>query len=166
MSTTPTELLETAQAHTIGIIGGADGPTAVFVTGPEGGLDIESIKSLLDGFDPASLLPDLSGLFGSLETLCRIAVMIGPLVLLQPGSRIIHLDLTYRKFVSSALMDYRESQGLHAIRSIKTTSVTIRLLLIILTSLYIYDRRGQFHRTVSVSSSCEPGHLLCHCSEI
>ena len=85
MSTTPTELLETAQAHTIGIIGGADGPTAVFVTGPEGGLDIESIKSLLDGFDPASLLPDLSGLFGSLETLCRIAVMIGPLVLLALG---------------------------------------------------------------------------------
>ena len=85
MSTTPTELLETAQAHTIGIIGGADGPTAVFVTGPEGSLDIESIKSLLDGFDPASLLPDLSGLFGSLETLCRIAVMIGPLVLLALG---------------------------------------------------------------------------------
>ena len=85
MSTTPTELLETAQAHTIGIIGGADGPTAVFVTGPEGGLDIESIKSMLDGFDPASLLPDLSGLFGSLETLCRIAVMIGPLVLLALG---------------------------------------------------------------------------------
>ena len=34
MSTTPTELLETAQAHAIGIIGGADGPTAIFVTGP------------------------------------------------------------------------------------------------------------------------------------
>ena len=85
MSTTPTELLETAQAHTIGIIGGADGPTAVFVTGPEGGLDIESIKSLLDGFDPASLLPDLSGLFGSLETVCRIAVLIGPILLLVMG---------------------------------------------------------------------------------
>ena len=85
MSTTPTELLETAQAHTIGIIGGADGPTAVFVTGSEGGLDIESIKSLLDGFDPASLLPDLSGLFGSLETVCRIAVLIGPILLLVMG---------------------------------------------------------------------------------
>ena len=84
MSTTPTELLETA-GHSIGIIGGADGPTAIFVAGPEEGLSIESIKSLLDGFDPASLLPDLSGLFGSLETVCRVAVMIGPLVLLALG---------------------------------------------------------------------------------
>jgi len=92
MSTTPTELLETAQAHTIGIIGGADGPTAIFVTGPDGGMDIESIKEIMDGFDPASLLPDLSGLFGSLETVCRVAVMIGPIVLLVLGLAYLFLS--------------------------------------------------------------------------
>ena len=85
MSTIPTELLETTQAATVGIIGGADGPTAVFVTGSEGGLDIASIKALLDGVDPAALLPDLGGLLGSLETICRVAVLIGPVVMLALG---------------------------------------------------------------------------------
>ena len=63
MSTNPTEILQATEPS----------------------LDIESIKSLMDGFDPAALLPDLSDLFGSLATLCRFAVMIGPVVLLALG---------------------------------------------------------------------------------
>lgn len=74
-----------ANAATVGIIGGADGPTAIFVTGSEGKLDIDSIKTLLDGFDPAALLPDLSKVFGSLAPLCRIAILIGPVVVLLLG---------------------------------------------------------------------------------
>ena len=81
MSTTPTAALEST-ASSIGIIGGADGPTAIFITGSEGSLDIDSIKGMLDGFDPGTLLPDLSRVFSSLEPLCRIAVLIGPIVLL------------------------------------------------------------------------------------
>lgn len=77
MSTIPT-------AASVGIIGGADGPTAIFVTGSED-LNIDSIKALLDGFDPASLLPDLSRVFGSLVPICRLAVMAGPVVLLILG---------------------------------------------------------------------------------
>ena len=65
MSTIPTEILSTAAT--------------------EPGLDIASIKKIMDGFDPAALLPDLSDLFGSLSTLCRFAVMIGPVVLLILG---------------------------------------------------------------------------------
>ena len=84
MSTTPTAALETTQAASIGIIGGADGPTAVFVTGSEE-LNIESIKSLLDGLDPAALLPDLSRVFDSLVPVCRIAVLLGPVVILLLG---------------------------------------------------------------------------------
>ena len=75
----------TSTAASVGIIGGADGPTAIFMTGAEGTLDIDSIKGLLDGFDPAALLPDLSKVFDSLAPLCRIAVLIGPLVLLALG---------------------------------------------------------------------------------
>ena len=82
MSTIPTEALDTQSA--IGIIGGADGPTAIFVTGGED-LDIDSIKSLLDGFDPASLLPDLSKIFDFLAPLCRFAVLVGPVVILLLG---------------------------------------------------------------------------------
>ena len=84
MSTTPTAALETTNAASIGIIGGADGPTAIFVAGSEE-LDIDSIKALLDGFDPAGLLPDLSRVFDSLVPVCRIAVLIGPVVILLLG---------------------------------------------------------------------------------
>ena len=72
-------------AKSVGIIGGADGPTAIFVTGPEGELNIDSIKGMLDGLDPAALLPDLSNIFDSLVPVCRIAVLAGPLVLLVLG---------------------------------------------------------------------------------
>ena len=81
MSTIPAA---TNQAASVGIIGGADGPTAIFVTGSEE-LNIDSIKSLLDGMDPAALLPDLSKVFDSLFPICRFAVMAGPLVLLLLG---------------------------------------------------------------------------------
>ena len=48
-------------------------------------LDVESIKALLDGIDPAALLPDLSKVFDSLVPLCRIAVLVGPVVVLLLG---------------------------------------------------------------------------------
>ena len=70
MSTNPTEILQAT----------------------EPALDIDSIKSLMDGFDPAALLPDLSELFGSLSTLCRFAVMIGPVVMLVLGLAYLFLS--------------------------------------------------------------------------
>ena len=70
MSTNPTEMIQATESS----------------------LDIESIKSLMDGFDPAALLPDLSDLFGSLATLCRFAVMIGPVVLLILGLAYLFLS--------------------------------------------------------------------------
>ena len=45
----------------------------------------EDIKVLMDNFDPASLLPDLSTLSGTVATLTRLAVLIGPIVLLVMG---------------------------------------------------------------------------------
>lgn len=66
MSTTPTSIMETVAAT-------------------EESLDFSSIKEMMDSFDPASLLPELSEIFGSLVTLCRWAVMIGPGVLLVLG---------------------------------------------------------------------------------
>ena len=70
MSTNPTEILQAT----------------------EPALDIDSIKSLMDGFDPAALLPDLSELFGSLATLCRFAVLIGPVVMLVLGLAYLFLS--------------------------------------------------------------------------
>ena len=73
MSTTPTELLEATVA--------AMESTAA----TEAPLDIASIKGMMDAFDPASLLPEMSEIFGSLASVCRMAVMIGPLVMLVMG---------------------------------------------------------------------------------
>ena len=82
MSTTPTELLETTAAtlETLASEVILD-PTAA----TEAGLDFGSIKEAMDAFDPASLLPELSEIFGTLPQVCRIAVMIGPIVLLALG---------------------------------------------------------------------------------
>ena len=51
----------------------------------EAELDIESIKQIMDGFDPASLLPELEEVFSLVVTACRVAVVIGPVVLLVLG---------------------------------------------------------------------------------
>ena len=81
MSTTPTTaLLETTAATLETTLAAAETTAAT-----EELLDIESIKALLDGFDPGALLPDLSKVFGSLEPLCRIAVLVGPVILLLLG---------------------------------------------------------------------------------
>ena len=56
-------------------------PTAV----TEAVVDIESIKEMMDAFDPAALLPELDSIFGVLATVCRVAVLAGPIVLLVLG---------------------------------------------------------------------------------
>ena len=45
----------------------------------------EDIKGLMDNFDPASLLPDLSSMAGTVATITRLAVLIAPLTLLVLG---------------------------------------------------------------------------------
>lgn len=48
-------------------------------------MSIESIKELMDEFDPAALLPELDTITGKVELVARIAVMAGPIVLLVLG---------------------------------------------------------------------------------
>jgi len=45
----------------------------------------EDIKVLMDNFDPAALLPELTSVVGVVEFLTRIAVLAGPIVLLVMG---------------------------------------------------------------------------------
>lgn len=86
MSTTPTEILETAAAAVESTL--AADPTA----GTEAALDLDSIKELMDNFDPAALLPELDSVFGVVELVCRIAVMAGPIVLLVLGLAYLFLS--------------------------------------------------------------------------
>ena len=51
----------------------------------EAALDIESIKEIMDAFDPATLLPELGDIFSLVTGACRIAVLIAPIILLVLG---------------------------------------------------------------------------------
>ena len=120
MSTTPTALPEATEAI----------------------LDIESIKELMDGFDPASLLPDLSGLFGSLETVCRWAVMIGPVVLLVLG--LLYLFLVPKE--ANYYFGYRTYFGMGSVHAWRFTQrlagVTLGGLGLILTVVMLLISSG------------------------
>ena len=48
-------------------------------------MTIDDFKGLMDGFDPASLLPELDTVIGKLALVARIAVLIGPVMLLVMG---------------------------------------------------------------------------------
>lgn len=81
MSTIPSTLAETTAA----VLETTAATLAETTAATEEILDVESIKALLDGFDPGALLPDLSKVFSSLVPICRIAVLIGPVVVLLLG---------------------------------------------------------------------------------
>ncbi len=83
----------------------------------EAAFDIQSIKELMDGFDPTTLLPDLSGLFGSLETVCRWAVMIGPVVLLVMG--LLYLFLSPKE--ANYYFGYRTYFGMGSVQAWRFT---------------------------------------------
>lgn len=59
-------------------------PTIV-TAATEAALDIDSIKEIMDAFDPASLLPELQSIFSLVVTVCRVAVLVGPVILLGLG---------------------------------------------------------------------------------
>ena len=84
MSTTPTEILETV-SETLETIASTVPTAADPTAAAESSFSIESIKELMDGFDPAALLPELDTIFGKIELVCRIAVIAGPIVLLVLG---------------------------------------------------------------------------------
>lgn len=85
MSTTPDALVETTVATLETTLAATETVVTEATVAAEELLDIDSIKALLDGFDPAALLPDLSKVFDTLSPVCRFAVLIGPVVLLILG---------------------------------------------------------------------------------
>ena len=48
-------------------------------------MDLDSLKSLFEGFDIAAFLPELTTILGWVETLLRLTVMAAPLLLLGFG---------------------------------------------------------------------------------
>jgi len=48
-------------------------------------MNIEDLKSIMDAFDPASLLPEMEGVLNVLTVAVRVATLVGPVVLLMLG---------------------------------------------------------------------------------
>ena len=48
-------------------------------------MSIEDFKGLMDGFDPASMLPELDTVLGGLAPVCRVVVLVGPVLMLLFG---------------------------------------------------------------------------------
>lgn len=46
---------------------------------------IDSIKEMMDGFDPAALLPQIDSIVDWVKLICRLAVLVGPIVLVLAG---------------------------------------------------------------------------------
>ena len=55
-------------------------------------MNIEDLKSLMDGFDPASLLPELDSILEVIVYAVRIATLLGPIVLLALGLAYLFLS--------------------------------------------------------------------------
>ena len=65
-------------------------PTVLNATEPA--LDIASIKEIMDGFDPASLLPELSSLLELAVWFSKFAIFVGPVILLVMGLAYLFLS--------------------------------------------------------------------------
>lgn len=81
--------------------------------GTESALNIDSVKNFLDGLDPAALLPDLTTVVGRLELVCRIAVLVGPVVLLVLG--LSYLFLTPKE--ANYYLGYRCYYGMGSVQA-------------------------------------------------
>ena len=51
----------------------------------EAAFDIQSIKEMMDGFDPATLLPEISTIVGKVQLVCSVAILAAPIIMLFMG---------------------------------------------------------------------------------
>jgi len=123
MSTTPTELLQSTVAA-------------------EEGFDFDAVKAILDNFDPASLLPDLSSVFGWIELVCRVAVLIGPIILAALG--IAYLFFAPKE--ANYHFGYRTYYGMGSVEAWRFTQrlsgIVLSLLGLVLTGVMLVISGG------------------------
>ena len=98
----------------------------------------DSIKELMDGFDPASLLPELDSVFGKIELVCRIAVMVGPVLLIALG--ITYLLLSPKE--ANHHLGYRCYFGMGSVQAWRFTQkfsgIVLGVLGLILTAVMVF----------------------------
>ena len=128
MSTTPTEILETTF------------PAATEAV--EAGFDFEAVKALMDNFDPVTLLPDLSNVFGWMELVCRVAVLVGPVILAVVG--LAYLFFSPKE--ANYYFGYRTYYGMGSVQAWRFTQrlagIVLGLLGLVLTGVMIFMTQG------------------------
>ena len=101
-------------------------------------LSIDSIKELMDGFDPAALLPELDTVFGKIELVCRIAVMIGPVLLILLG--LTYLFLAPKE--ANHYLGYRCDFGMGSVQAWRFTQKLSGIVLgglgLVLTAVMVF----------------------------
>ena len=80
-------------------------------------MNIEDFKSLMDGFEPASLLPELDSIISKFAPVARILVLVGPAALLLMG--IIYLFIVPKE--ANYILGYRCYYGMGSVEAWRFT---------------------------------------------
>ena len=80
-------------------------------------MSIEDFKGLMDGFDPAALLPDLDSVLDKLAPMARIAVLVGPAAMLIIG--LVYLFLSPKE--ANYYLGYRCYYGMGSVEAWRFT---------------------------------------------
>ena len=114
----------------------------------EAAFDFKSIKELMDGFDPAALLPEVDTIVGKVQLVCSLAILAAPVIMLLMG-------LAYLLFApkeANYYFGYRTAFGMGSVSAWRHTQkvaglifgglgliLTILMLMICLT---LYSRQA------------------------
>ena len=113
-------------------------PTAV----TEPAIDIESIKEIMDAFDPAALLPELGEVFSFVTTVCQISVLIAPIILLVLG--LAYLFFSPKE--ANHYFGYRCYFGMGSVEAWRFTQrfagIVLGVLGLVLTGVMLFLSRG------------------------
>lgn len=98
----------------------------------EAAFDIKSLKDMMDGFDPSSLLPNVGNMVGFVLDLCAIAILVCPLILVALG--LSYLLLAPKE--ANYYIGYRTTFGMGSVsawrRTQKVAGVTFVVLGLVL----------------------------------
>ena len=80
-------------------------------------MNIEDLKSIMDAFDPASLLPEMESILNVLTVVVRLAVLAGPVVVLALGV----LFLVFAPKEANYILGYRCAFGMGSVEAWRFT---------------------------------------------
>lgn len=90
----------------------------------EAAFDIKSIKELMDGFDPAALLPEIDSIVGKVQLTCSLAILAAPVIMLCMG--IAYLFFAPRE--ANYYFGYRTAFGMGSVSAWRHTQKVAGLI--------------------------------------